>query len=320
MAPPLWREIQKNNFRKLDVLAKFLELDPKLIGSSSRFPLNLPTRLAQKIAKGTLDDPVLRQFIPLNEEDIAMPGFTDDPVNDASFCKEDALLQKYAGRALLITSSACGMHCRYCFRQNFSYPEKSDFAKELVVIEKDPSIKEVILSGGDPLSLSDRALGQLLTALDEIEHLKLIRFHTRFPMGIPERITPELLTMFAKLSKQLYFVIHANHANEFDEEVFAALKSIQKLGVPVLLQAILLKGINDRVEALQGLFEGCAMQGVLPYYLHQLDKVKSASHFEVSDKRGQELMSELRKRSPGYAVPRFVREIPGEKSKTPITF
>lgn len=320
MPPPVWREVQKQNFRNLDLLAQFLELERTSIGSRSSFPLNLPLRLAQKIEKGRLDDPLLRQFVPLQEEDRAAPGFLDDPVQDASFCKADALLQKYAGRALLLTSSACAMHCRYCFRQNFAYPSKSSFAREIALLQADPTIQEIILSGGDPLSLSDPALGQLLASLEQIPHLKLIRFHTRFPMGIPERITPQLLDLFAASRKQLYFVVHANHPREFDEEVFASLKSIRKLGIPVLVQSVLLKGVNDSVETLQALFEGCAWHGVLPYYLYQLDKVSSASHFEVSDERGQELLRALRVKVPGYALPRFVREVPGEKSKTPITF
>ncbi len=313
-----WRKIQRTNIRNVLELANFLELDPTVFSQNPRFPLNLPRRLANKMAKKTLTDPLVRQFAPLPEENLSPPGYHTDPVQDISFCKAKKLLQKYEGRALLLTNSACAMHCRYCFRQNFDYAPNLSYSEEITLLQKDPSIKEVILSGGDPLSLSDRVLKELLDALSSITHIQIIRFHTRFPIGIPERIDPSFLNLLKNCPKQIIFLIHANHQSEFDSEVFASLKEVQKLGIPVLLQSILLKGINDDFPTLKRLFEECAFNGIIPYYLHQLDKVSGAAHFDVPIQRGKALIEELRASLPGYAIPRYVQEIPGETSKTVI--
>ena len=306
-----WRQIQKENFTSWEKLADFLELPRAPIDTS--FPLNLPKRLAEKIDKGTFDDPILRQFLPTLAEKKNSPLELLDPVGDLPAQKCPKLLHKYRGRALLVTTSACAMHCRYCFRQNFPYEKTSDFSSEIAYIASDPTIHEVILSGGDPLSLSDKNLTSLLISLAEIPHLKLIRFHSRFPIGIPERITPELITLFASLPQQVIFVIHCNHANELDPEIITALKS---LNVPLLNQSVLLKNINDDPETLQTLCLTLAQNGILPYYLHQLDPVAGTSHFEVAKERGLALIEELRNSLPGYAVPKYVQEIAGEESKT----
>ncbi len=313
-----WREIQKTNFRSLEKLAAFLEVDPEQLSSSPRFALNLPLRLAKKIEKNSLSDPLFRQFVPLPEENEKLPNFSSDPVQDASFCKTDKLLQKYQGRALILTTSACAMHCRFCFRQNFDYAEKSAFEEEIALIQKDPTIAEIILSGGDPLSLSDRVLSSLLKSLSAIEHIKVIRFHTRFPIGIPERIDESFLSILASSTKQIVFVLHANHPTEFDADVFSSLKTIQKLGIPTLLQTVLLKGVNDDLSTLQALFELSSQNGIIPYYLHQLDRVAGSAHFEVSTEKGKELIERLRAFLPGYAIPSYVQEIPKEKNKTPL--
>lgn len=311
-----WREIQRKNFRKISDLAAFLNIDSEKLNLKPSFPLNLPVRLANKMAKGTLDDPLVRQFVPLPDEKKIQPGYSLDPVQDARFCKSDKLLQKYAGRALFLINSACVMHCRFCFRQNFDYAQNLVYENEIALIRNDPTLHEVILSGGDPLSLSDRALGQLLDQLSEISHIKLIRFHTRFPIGIPERIDSSFLALLAKCPKQVIFVVHANHPDEFDEEIFQSLKELQKLGIPVLLQSVLLKDINDDFSTLKRLFETSVQHGIIPYYLHSLDPVVGTGHFEVAKEKGSALIEELRNALPGYAVPRFVQEIPGEKSKT----
>jgi KamA family protein len=189
---PLWRKIQKENFHKIDLLSDYLELSSDLkkkILSRPLFPLNLPRRLAEKIEKNNLNDPILLQFMPLEEELIMAPGFVADPVQDQSFSKTKKLLHKYPNRALLITTSACAMHCRFCFRQNFPYETTlSGFEEEIAYFTKETSIREVILSGGDPLSLSTQVLQKLFTQLNRIPHLRRIRFHTRFPLGITERI------------------------------------------------------------------------------------------------------------------------------------
>lgn len=317
-----WRQIQRQNFTNWEKLADFLELNEsqkKEIFQKPRFILNLPMRLAQKIQKGTLDDPILKQFLPTQSEQTQASGFFSDPVQDITFRKGAKLLHKYEGRVLLVTTGACAMHCRYCFRQNFDYDvEDKTFHEELKAIEDDASIKEVILSGGDPLSLSNRQLQALLFQLKEISHVKRIRFHSRFPIGIPERIDDQFLEILEQLPQQVWFIIHCNHPNELDADVIFHLKKLQKIGVTLLNQSVLLKGVNDNFETLKKLCEGLADQGILPYYLHQLDRIQGAAHFEVSKEKGIELIEGLRKCLSGYAVPNYVQEIPGELSKTPI--
>ncbi|MEI8329423.1 MAG: KamA family radical SAM protein [Chlamydiia bacterium] len=320
--PAPWRVELRKNFTDWAILAAFLELDEanraKII-KRSHFPLNLPYRLAAKAKKNDLEDPILKQFIPTVEEDLIIEGFIEDPVGDKLSRKCSKLLHKYNARALLVSTSACAMHCRYCFRRNFDY-EQADksFTQELEIIKNDPSIQEIILSGGDPLSLSNEALGALLDQLDGIEHIKMIRFHSRFPLGIPERIDEQFLALLTTVSKQIFFVIHCNHTAELDEQVLAALKKIQRLGIPLLNQSVLLKGVNDDLTTMKALLQKLIENGILPYYLHQLDRAQGTAHFETSEDLGKELIQELTKVLPGYAIPRYVREQQGEPSKTRI--
>lgn len=322
MAPSIWRQIQKNNFFDLNLLADYLQLSSShraLLWDKPRFSLNLPQRLAAKIEKNTIVDPIFRQFVPLKEEEREDTHFIADPVHDFQFCKSPKLLQKYEGRALVLTTSACAMHCRFCFRQNFDYSIQPLFEEELAYIRSDSTLKEIILSGGDPLSLGDAQLSTLLGALSEIPHVNVIRFHTRFPVGIPERIDSSFLNVLQQCKKQITFILHANHPKELDSDVLAALKRIQMLGIPVLLQTVLLEGINDNLATLKELFETCISNGVIPYYLHALDQVKGTAHFEVSEEKGLSLIAQLTEMLPGYAIPRFVREIAGQKNKTLLT-
>lgn len=211
------------------------------------------------------------------------------------------------------------MHCRYCFRQHFDYEtEDKSFDKELSLIAADESIAEVILSGGDPLSLPDRILHSLLTRIAEIPHIKRIRFHTRFIIGIPERIDDAFLEMIKSVKKQFFFVIHINHGNELDEEILNRVRDLQNLGAVVLNQTVLLKGINDDVATLLTLCKGLVDHGILPYYLHQLDRVAGAAHFEVEEEKGKKLIQQLNEVLPGYAVPKYVREVTGEPAKVAI--
>lgn len=316
-----WRQIQKNNFKNWKSLAEFLKLDlDKPFFSHPHFPLNLPRRLAEKIEKGTLNDPILLQFFPHQKENVAAPGFMTDPVEDTSFQKTPRLLKKYNGRVLLIVTSACAMHCRFCFRQNYPYNDPPlDFSDELEAIRNDPSIHEVILSGGDPLSLSDQKLNALIEQLATIPHLKLLRFHTRFPIGIPERITSSFLHILENTRLQTFFLLHTNHPRELDNDVLQAMKSIQKRGIPVLTQTVLLRDVNDNVSTLKELCLKLAAHGIIPYYLHQLDRVQGAAHFEVPTETGLRLIKQLRTQLPGYAVPTYVQEIPHKKNKVPLT-
>jgi len=320
MAIPLWRQIQKNNFTRIAPLLDFLELADSLrtkVLERPKFTLNLPQRLASKIAKNTLDDPILKQFVPLEEELVSAPGFVSDPVNDQSFQKTKKILHKYEGRALIVATSACAMHCRFCFRQNFPYEtEEKSFDEEIAYLKNNPSVAEIILSGGDPLSLSDVVLGNLFSALESIKHIKRIRFHTRFPIGIPERIDNSFLNVLASSSKQIFFIVHANHPLEIDRDVAGSLKKIQRLGIPVLNQSTLLKGVNDDEETLLGLSEALVDAGVIPYYLHSLDKVEGTGHFAMPETRGPELIRYVQTHLSGFGVPRLVREEPGKPSKT----
>lgn len=315
-----WRSIRKKNFTRIDELCDFLGLDSEKrarVLSAPRFSLNLPLRLAQKIAKNTLDDPLFRQFVPLQEERAATDGFLRDPVQDGNARKERKLLHKYQGRALLLCTSVCAMNCRFCFRQNFEYEtEQKSFEKELTMIAEDPTLKEIILSGGDPLSLSNHVLKELFDGLNAIEHVSLIRIHTRFPLGIPERIDEGFLELLSTSRSQVWMVLHCNHPCELDADVLCYLKRVQKLGVPVLNQGVLLRGINDTVAVQKALHERFVDHGIIPYYLHQLDRVQGTSHFEVSQEEGIALIQQLRESLPGYAVPRYVAEIAGKPSKT----
>lgn len=319
-AIPLWRQIQRKTFTRIEPLLDFLEIDEEgreKILKRPRFPLHLPYRLAEKMAKNSFDDPIFRQFVPLDEERVQTPGFLTDPVQDQNFRKTKKMLHKYQGRALLLTTSACAMHCRYCFRQNFPYETaEKGWEADLSSIAEDPTLSEIILSGGDPLSLNDGTLAELFRSLDPISHVRRIRFHTRFPIGIPERIDDSFLDLLASSSKQVIFIVHVNHPQELDGDIVLALKKIQSLGIPVLNQSVLLKGVNDREETLLSLSETLINAGIIPYYLHCLDPVQGAGHFSLPEERGPELIRYLQRHLSGFGVPRLVREEVGKLSKT----
>lgn len=318
---PAWRQIQRLNFTDWYKFICYLGFDAeeaeRIVQKRSSFPLNVPLRLAEKMEKKNWKDPLLLQFLPTLQEEQSSALFVLDPVADLSFQKTPKLLHKYNGRALLVCTSACAMHCRYCFRRHYDYETTTKtFEPELAAISADTSLTEILLSGGDPLSLSDADLAGLIRRLGAIPHVKRIRFHTRFPMGIPERITEAFLALLASCAQQVIFVIHCNHVNELDPAICAALKQIQRLGIPLLSQSVLLKGVNDSVDALYQLFETLINQGILPYYIHQLDRVQGAAHFEVAPEVGLQLMKELQCRLPGYALPKYVQEEPFTPHKT----
>lgn len=320
MTLPLWRKVQRSSFTRIEPLCDFLELSPFLkekLLTTPKFPLNLPYRLAEKIKKNSLEDPILRQFVPTQEETVRKEGFLFDPVQDERFRKTKKILHKYQGRALILVSSACAMHCRFCFRQNFPYEvEDGGFDEELAYLASDSTISEVILSGGDPLSLSDERLMALFQGIEKIPHIKRIRFHSRFPIGIPERIDDSFLQILQSVKQQVFFMIHCNHPKELDADVLASLQRLIRIQVPVLSQSVLLKGVNDDFEVLISLFETLINAGVIPYYLHEMDPVEGGAHFTAEETKGQELIRGLLKKLPGYSVPRLVREEPGMPSKT----
>ena len=267
-------------------------------------------------------DPLLRQVFPLIDEGITHPNFVTDPVGDQLAITSPGILQKYHGRALLLTTGACAIHCRYCFRRHFPYQDSNPLASQwqetLSALQNDDSVSEVILSGGDPLVLSDKKLANMVEQLEAIPHLKRLRIHTRLPLVLPERINSELLNWLSQTRFQVIMVIHANHANELADDVAQVLRSFSAINVQLLNQSVLLKGINDTVEDLANLSERLIELGVLPYYLHLLDPVAGAAHFDVSEAQGIQLIKQLRTQLSGYLVPRLVREQQGEASKTII--
>lgn len=276
-------------------------------------------RLAQKIEKKNIDDPILKQFAPRLDETVSPENFSFDPIGDLASQRCPKLLHKYHGRVLIVATSACAMHCRFCFRQNFPYEAASnDFSEELRTIASDSSIREIVLSGGDPLSLSNEELSRLLAAIARIPHVRRVRFHTRFPIGIPERIDGGLIDLLANHPQQIFFALHINHPREIDADILNALKKIQILGIPILSQTVLLKGVNDDEKTLHQLCEILIDAAILPYYLHLLDRVKGSSHFEVSEDRACQLIEYLKNHLSGYGVPKLVREIAGEPCKTAI--
>ena len=272
--------------------------------------------------RGDPSDPLLRQVLPLDDEMRPMPGFGLDAVGDGAAKTAPGVIQKYRGRALLVATGSCAIHCRYCFRRHFPYAEETaarDGWRDAVdLIRQDASIEEVLLSGGDPLSLSNGKLAELTGALADIPHLRRLRIHSRLPIVVPERVDDGLMGWLSTLPWPVTLVVHANHANEFDGTVDAALGRLRAAGVHLLNQAVLLRGVNDSVDALGALSERGFAAGVLPYYLHQLDRVAGVAHFEVDDAHARALHAGLAARLSGYLVPRLVREIPGDTGKRPL--
>ena len=271
---------------------------------------------------GDPDDPLLRQVLPLDDEDRPVPGFGLDAVGDLAARGGAGVLHKYEGRALLVATGSCAVHCRYCFRRHFPYGEETAAAgqwrESLDYLAADPSITEVLLSGGDPLSLSTAKLAEFTDGLARLPHVRRLRLHTRLPVVLPERVDAELLAWLSRLPQKVVVVIHANHANEIDAPVAAAVAALRGTGALVLNQAVLLRGVNDSVAALADLSERLFEAGVLPYYLHLLDRVAGSAHFEVPADEARQLHEALSAGLPGYLVPRLVREVAGAPAKLPV--
>jgi EF-P beta-lysylation protein EpmB len=269
--------------------------------------------------RGDPADPLLRQVLPVAAELVEEPGFVADPLGEREAMRAPGLLQKYQGRALLITTSACAVHCRYCFRREFPYAEQRSetarWGEAIDAIARDISLEEVILSGGDPLSLSDSRLASLTDALARVPHIRRLRVHTRQPIVLPSRVDDGLMHWIARLPWPTVFVLHANHANEIDSDVREACVKLRAGGVTLLNQAVLLKGVNDDTKTLAALSHALFEAGVLPYYLHVLDRVRGTAHFEVDERRAQQLVGELASTLSGYLVPRLVREVAGAPAK-----
>ena len=326
LVPVRWQQALREAVRDPRELLDLLGLDrlaPRLSDEAMvQFPLRVPRGFVARMRRGDPRDPLLRQVLPLDDEMRPMPGFGLDAVGDGAAKTAPGVLQKYRGRALLVATGSCAIHCRYCFRRHFPYAEETaarDGWREAVdLIRQDASIEEVLLSGGDPLSLSNGKLAELTGALADIPHLRRLRIHSRLPIVVPERVDDGLLDWLSTLPWPVTLVVHANHANEFDGTVDAALGRLRAAGVHLLNQAVLLRGVNDSVDALGALSERGFAAGVLPYYLHQLDRVAGVAHFEVDDAHARALHAGLAARLSGYLVPRLVREIPGDTGKRPL--
>ena len=326
LVPVRWQKALREAVRDPRELLDLLGLDrlaPRLSDEAMvQFPLRVPRGFVARMRRGDPSDPLLRQVLPLDDEMRPMPGFGLDAVGDGAAKTAPGVIQKYRGRALLVATGSCAIHCRYCFRRHFPYAEETaarDGWRDAVdLIRRDASIEEVLLSGGDPLSLSNGKLAELTGALADIPHLRRLRIHSRLPIVVPERVDDGLMGWLSALPWPVTLVVHANHANEFDGTVDAALGRLRAAGVHLLNQAVLLRGVNDSVDALGALSERGFAAGVLPYYLHQLDRVAGVAHFEVDDAHARALHAGLAARLSGYLVPRLVREIPGDTGKRPL--
>jgi EF-P beta-lysylation protein EpmB len=307
-------------------LLRMLDLDPGQLAQVQRvgydFPLRVPRYFVGLMRRGDPADPLLAQVLPLAAEHRPAAGYVPDPVGDMAALRHHGLLQKYRGRVLMVATGACAVHCRYCFRRHFPYAEQSvlrQWKSALEVLRGMPDVEELILSGGDPLSLSDGRLARWVGEAQEIPHLRRLRIHTRLPVVLPNRVTSGLARVLAGTRLQTILVIHANHPNEITGQLGRALGTLAQTRALLLNQSVLLKSVNDDADTLATLSESLLGVGVMPYYLHLLDPVAGAAHFEVPLARAERLLVELRSRLPGYLVPRMVRELAGEPSKTPVS-
>ena len=326
LEPRTWQQELAEAITTPEELAAALGLSPRaLMGAHAagrQFRLRVPRSFVARMRPGDPDDPLLRQVLPAAAELDDEAEYVADPVGERSALRAPGLLHKYRGRALLVTTSTCAVHCRYCFRREFPYAEQNAdaprWSEALAAIAADPSLEEIILSGGDPLSLSNARLDNLTRALAAIPHVRRIRVHTRQPVVLPSRVDAGLLQWLRAAVLPTVFVLHVNHPNELDAELAAACGRLRATGITLLNQSVLLAGVNDDIDVLSELSRRLFDAGVLPYYLHALDRVRGASHFAVSDERAQALAGQLAARLSGYLVPRLVREVAGAPAKVTL--
>lgn len=320
-----WQKELANCFTRLDSLLDYLQItQPEIeIHSQARqlFPMRVPQPFADLMEAGNWHDPLLRQVIPLAQEFIQKDGFVDDPLQEQN-SKQTGLIHKYKSRVLLIVRGGCAVNCRYCFRRHFPYQDnhlnQSQYAKVIDYIANDVTLNEVIFSGGDPLMAKDTQLAALAQQIEHIGHIKRLRIHTRLPVVIPSRINQEFIEWISALSIKPIMVLHINHSNEVSEALVQKCQLLTSAGVLLLNQSVILKGVNDSIDALEALSESLFSANILPYYLHMLDPVKGATHFDVDKESAKVLMAGLIKRLPGFLVPKLVQELAGQPGKTPI--
>lgn len=320
-----WQKELALSFTDPEKLLSFLQIPSDSyqhdIAARRLFPMRVPRPFAQKMAKHDPVDPLFRQVFPLSDEFLETPGFISDPLEEQQNSQQ-GILHKYQSRALLMVRGGCAVNCRYCFRRHFPYADNSlnkrQWQEALSYIEQDTQLNEIIYSGGDPLMAKDDFLAWLTQKIDQIGHIKRLRIHTRLPVVIPNRIDHQMLDWIRASRLKVVMVLHINHGNEIDQQLALRLAELKQAGVTLLNQSVLLKGINDNADTLVELSEKLFEADVLPYYLHMLDKVKGAAHYDVGDQQARNLMSELIKRLPGFLVPKLVREIGGQPGKTPL--
>ena len=322
-----WQSQLRSVISSAGELLAQLDLQPDDVGYSAAacadFALKVPQAFVRRMRPGDPRDPLLLQVLARSQELTDTVGYGPDPLGEIGAANPvRGIIHKYHGRVLLIVSGGCAINCRYCFRRHFPYTENQNSRREwreaLDYIRRDEDISEVILSGGDPLLASDDHLGELVTQVAEITHVRRLRIHTRLPVVIPDRVTSGLLEAITRRNLQTVAVIHSNHSNEFDGAVDAALARMSRAGIKLLNQSVLLAGINDTVAALTALSERLFAAGVLPYYLHLLDRVQGAAHFDVPEARARELLAGITATLPGYLVPKLVREVAGAPSKVAV--
>ena len=322
----LWKKELANATRSVSSLLEQLNLGQhvKTTDLQPDFKCLVTDSYINKIQTGNINDPLLLQVLPLNKENHieTQYGGVTDPVGDIAALASQGLLHKYHGRALLISTGACAIHCRYCFRRSYPYQQSSCTNKALDdvldYLNRHGEIEEIILSGGDPLVLDNKKLGRLISALETINHIQTLRIHTRLPVVLPNRINQGLLDLLQSSRFQVVMVIHANHINELQKDEYTKLHLLNQAGVTLLNQSVLLKGVNDNSETLIMLSKRLFQCKTLPYYLHLLDPVKGAMHFDVDKKKALKIKKEMEAQLPGYLVPRLVQEITGNKAKTAI--
>lgn len=316
-----WQKILAQGFQSAAQLLEFLELPANLadVSAEKYFKSRVPLGFARRMQKGNPQDPLLMQVLAIASELDDVTGYVLDPLAEKQNCKQ-GLMHKYQGRVLLTLTGSCAVHCRYCFRRHFPYtdhnPGRRGWQEVLQYVKNQEDIQEVILSGGDPLLVSDTVLSELFTEIEQIPHVKTVRFHTRIPVVFPERITDSLLQILKKSPLQKVVVFHCNHPQELDETVLIASKALKEADCVLLNQAVLLAGINDSVDILTALSFKLFAFGILPYYLHVLDKVQGAAHFDMPLNQALSLYHALQAKVPGYLLPRLAREDPGKASKT----
>ena len=324
--PANWQNLLASSITDPAELIRRLKLDPALLAparaAGQEFSLRVPEPYLARMVPGDPYDPLLRQVLPLGEELEEHPGYVLDPLGEQHANALPGVIHKYHGRLLLIVSGGCAVNCRYCFRRHFPYednnPGTAEWQNALAYIRQDPSVSEVILSGGDPLAVNDRRLAWLVREIASIAHVRRLRVHTRLPVVIPQRVTPSLMDALCGTRLPVTMVLHVNHANEIDSEMGLAIRQMRQAGMTLLNQSVLLRGVNHRVEQLVDLSEALGDHGVIPYYLHVLDQVRGAQHFHVDDAQAKDLVGRMLTRLPGFLVPRLVREVAGEAAKVPL--